>query len=95
MERKSTILNDYIIYLQEHEFDIGLKDDQVSFNQVKQCEKSQKWIDAMKNEMKSMEDNDVWDLVDLPKGAKPIGCKWIISKPNEIRKAILKYIKCV
>nr|KYP31158.1 Retrovirus-related Pol polyprotein from transposon TNT 1-94 [Cajanus cajan] len=56
---------------------------------------SQKWIDAMKDEMKSMQDNDVWDLVELPKGVKPIGCKWIFktkrdSKGNiEIYKAHL------
>ena len=29
----------------------------------------------MKDEMKSMKDNDVWDLIELPEGAKPIGCK--------------------
>ena len=29
--------------------------------------------------MKSMEDNDVWDLIELPKGSKPIGCKWIFK----------------
>ena len=29
----------------------------------------------MNNEMKSMKDNDVWDLIELPKGAKLIGCK--------------------
>ena len=27
--------------------------------------------------LKSMKDNGVWDLVQLPKGVKPIGCKWI------------------
>ena len=31
----------------------------------------------MKDEMKSMKDNNVWDLVKLPEGAKPIDCKWI------------------
>ena len=31
------ILDYYIVYLQEHEFDIGLEDDPISFSQVKQC----------------------------------------------------------
>ena len=26
-----------------------------------------------------MSDNQVWDLVDLPNGVKPIGCKWIFK----------------
>ena len=29
---------------------------------------SQKWINAMNEEMKSMYDNDVWDIVPLSKG---------------------------
>ena len=34
-ERRSTISNDYVIYLQEHEFDMGLEDNPISFSQVK------------------------------------------------------------
>ena len=36
---------------------------------------SQKWIDAMNEEYKSMQNNDVCDLVPLPEGVKLIGCK--------------------
>ena len=44
----------------------------------------------MNEEMKSVHDNDVWDLVRLPEGLKPIGCKWIFkikrdSKGNKER----------
>ena len=66
-ERRTTILDYYIVYLQEHEFGMGLEDDPISFSQAKQSVNSQKWIKAMKDEMKSMEDNDVWDFVKLPK----------------------------
>ena len=31
----------------------------------------------MKYEMKLMDDNDVWDLIELTERAKPMGCKWI------------------
>ena len=31
----------------------------------------------MKNEFKALEANQTWDLVSLPKGKKPISCKWI------------------
>ena len=30
------ILDDYILYFQEHEFDMGLEDDPISFSQAKQ-----------------------------------------------------------
>ena len=72
-----TILDYYIVYLQEHEFDMGLKDDLISFSQAKQSVDSLKWIEAMKDEMKSMKDNDVWDLVEFLEGTKLISCKWI------------------
>ena len=35
------------------------------------------WINAMENEMRSIETNKVWDLVKLPKDKKTIGCKWV------------------
>ena len=35
------------------------------------------WIEAMKNEIESLNQNEVWDLVELPQGRKAIGCKWI------------------
>ncbi|KAH9680193.1 hypothetical protein KPL71_026462 [Citrus sinensis] len=46
-----------------------------------------KKIDAMNEEMKPMKDNDVWDLVPLPEGTKPISCKWIFkTKRNSKRQ---------
>jgi hypothetical protein len=33
----------------------------------------------MNDELDSMHKNDVWELVELPKGAKPIGCKWVFK----------------
>ncbi|KAL0386324.1 UNVERIFIED_CONTAM: Retrovirus-related Pol polyprotein from transposon RE2, partial [Sesamum radiatum] len=38
---------------------------------------SDKWLEAMKSEMNSMGSNQVWTLVDPPKGARPVGCKWV------------------
>ncbi|RDX68105.1 hypothetical protein CR513_52942, partial [Mucuna pruriens] len=75
-ERRHAIPNDHIVFLQEHEDGIGLtEDDSINFCQAMQSSNSQKWIDAMKDELKSMQDNDVWDLAELPEGVKPIGYK--------------------
>jgi hypothetical protein len=38
---------------------------------------SSKWLKAMKDEIKSMSTNKVWDLEIIPKEAKTIGYKWI------------------
>ncbi|RVW41773.1 Retrovirus-related Pol polyprotein from transposon TNT 1-94 [Vitis vinifera] len=79
------------VHEEEHEFDMGLKDDPISVSQVKQSSDSEKWIEAMKDEMKSMKDNGVWDLVELPKGVKPIGCKWIFKTKRDSKGNIVRY----
>ena len=91
-ERRSAISNDYIIFLQEHEDGVGLtEDDPINFCQAMRSSNSQKWIDAMKDEMKSMNDNEVWDLVELPEGVKPIGFKWIFKTKKDSKGNIERY----
>ena len=81
IERRSAISDEYLVYLQEHEDGISLtKDYSINFCQAMKSSNSQKWIGAMEEEIKSMRDNDVCDLVELPEGVKPIGCKWIFKK---------------
>ena len=41
---------------------------------------SEAWLEAMRSELKSMDENQVWDLVDLPPGVTAIGCKWILRR---------------
>ncbi|KAL0455904.1 UNVERIFIED_CONTAM: hypothetical protein Slati_0929600 [Sesamum latifolium] len=41
---------------------------------------SDKWLEAMKFEMDSMGSNQVWTLVDPPKGVRPVGCKWVYKR---------------
>ncbi|GKF74488.1 retrotransposon protein, putative, ty1-copia subclass, partial [Tanacetum coccineum] len=38
---------------------------------------SEKWLAAMNEEMQSMKDNFVWELVELPPNAKTVGHKWL------------------
>ena len=37
------------------------------------------WVKAMEKEMKSLQENEVWDLVELPRGRKPVGSKWVFK----------------
>nr|KYP44456.1 Retrovirus-related Pol polyprotein from transposon TNT 1-94 [Cajanus cajan] len=47
--------------------------------------KSSKWRQAMDAEINSIVKNGIWELTDLPAGAKKIGVKWIYkTKLNEI-----------
>lgn len=36
-----------------------------------------RWVDAMKQEIRALEENDTWEVVSLPQGKVPIGCKWV------------------
>ena len=72
--------------------DVNLtEDDPINRQQDFQTSNSHKSIDAMNDEMKSMEDNDVWDLVELPKGLKPIGCKWIFKTKRDSNGNVKRY----
>ncbi|TQE03722.1 hypothetical protein C1H46_010696 [Malus baccata] len=46
--------------------------------------KSEKWRQAMQQEIEAIEKNDTWELTDLPPGGKTIGVKWVFkTKLNE------------
>jgi hypothetical protein len=72
--RKSAIPNDYEVYNSE---EIQMEDDPTSFEEAMRSEYSSKWLDAIKDEIKSMSTNEVWDLEEIPKGAKTVSCKWV------------------
>ena len=78
--RKSSIPNDYIVYLQELDHNIGAENDPETFSQAMSSKKSNSWYNAMKEEMNSMASNRVWDLVELPDGIKAIGCQWSLKR---------------
>ena len=45
----------------------------------------------MVEEMEALDKNDVWDLVDLPNGRKPIGSKWVFKKKLNAIGKVEKY----
>ena len=49
------------------------------------------WKEAIKTEIDSIEQNKTWILVDLPPGAKTIGCKWIFKRKFNPDGSIEKY----
>ncbi|KAG8496949.1 hypothetical protein CXB51_008176 [Gossypium anomalum] len=45
---------------------------------------SEKWLEAMRSEMDSMYENQVWTLADPSERVKPIGCKWVFKKKMDM-----------
>ena len=62
--RKSSIPNDYIVYLQELDYNIGAENDPETFSQAMSSKESNSWYNAMKEKMNSMASNWVWDLIE-------------------------------
>ncbi|GAA0166746.1 hypothetical protein LIER_21832 [Lithospermum erythrorhizon] len=83
----SSWLNDFVVntacdsaihvYSAAHIFFLAnLSKFQVPYS-FKQAQLSSDWVKAMEVELAALEQNDTWDIVDLPQGYKPIGCKWV------------------
>jgi transposase InsO family protein len=89
--KRSAILNDYVVYLQEYNYNVGAKNDPESFSQAMSCKETELWYNVMKEEMNSMKINQVWDLVELPNGVKAIGCKWVFKTKKDSLGNIERY----
>ncbi|RVW95124.1 hypothetical protein CK203_025518 [Vitis vinifera] len=57
--KRSTIPSDYVVYLQESDYNIGVENDLEYFSQAMSCKESELWYNATKDEMSSMRCNDV------------------------------------
>ncbi|XP_071738670.1 uncharacterized protein [Rutidosis leptorrhynchoides] len=49
------------------------------------------WVDAMNTEIDALMRNNTWVLVDLPKGRKPIGSKWVYKIKHKASGEIERY----
>ena len=45
-------------------------------NSVQEALSDLMWKATMNEEMKSLQKNETWELVDRPPGKKPVGCRW-------------------
>ena len=92
IQKGTQIPNILSIYLQELEADLEIKEnDHIILRQALQSFYAHKRIDAMNEEINSMNDNDVWDLVQLPQGLKPIVCKQIFKTKMDSKGNIERY----
>lgn len=90
--RRSVISYDYMVFLWEHEKSSDMmEDDPINFCQAIEDSNSDKWIKAMNQEYKSIQDNKVWELVPLLEGVKPISCKWIFKTKGDSNGNVERY----
>ncbi|KAJ9538813.1 hypothetical protein OSB04_031546 [Centaurea solstitialis] len=90
-ERRSAIPDDYHVYLTEIEFDLGEDDDPTSFKEAMESPNKDKWLKAMEEELTSMSNNEVWDLIDKSNSIKPIGNKWVFKTKRDANGKIERY----
>ncbi|GKA47797.1 ribonuclease H-like domain, reverse transcriptase, RNA-dependent DNA polymerase [Tanacetum coccineum] len=57
----------------------------------KEASSDQKWIEAMKVELDSINKNNTWELTTLPKGHKAIGLKWVFKTKKDANGNIIKH----
>jgi hypothetical protein len=50
-----------------------------------------KWREAMKEEMSALQKNKTWELVQLPKGKKAVGCKWVFTVKQNPKGEVDRY----
>ena len=59
---------------------LHVEDDPKNFKETMSSRDFAFWKDAISDEMGSVMSNHTWEIVDLPLGSKPIGCKWVSKK---------------
>ncbi|GJZ21641.1 ribonuclease H-like domain, reverse transcriptase, RNA-dependent DNA polymerase [Tanacetum coccineum] len=58
---------------------------------TKRTSSDQKWIEAIKTELDSINRNNTWELTTLPTGHKAIGLKWIFKTKKDANGDIIKH----
>ena len=56
-----------------------------------EVEKDANWCATMEEEMCALAENETWDLVDAPKGVKPIGCMWVYKVKYNTNNSVNRY----
>ncbi|KAL4272942.1 hypothetical protein GQ457_13G017820 [Hibiscus cannabinus] len=67
------------------------QDEPKTYQEAVSSPDSEKWLEAMRSEMDSMSETQVWTLVEPPEGIKPIGCKWFFKKKTDMDGNVQTY----
>ncbi|KAM1649269.1 hypothetical protein ACFX14_010564 [Malus domestica] len=83
--RRTTALADFVYMTEASDNDIDLSefDDPKTFKEAITGSNSERWLEAMRSELTSMQDNGVWELVEQTDAIKPIGCRWVFKTKRD------------
>ena len=67
------------------------RDEPTNYEEAMVSPDSAKWLEAMKYEMRSMYENKVWTLIDLPNDQRAIEIKWIFKRKTDADSSVTIY----
>nr|GEV77416.1 hypothetical protein [Tanacetum cinerariifolium] len=73
----------YVFHIKEDKISdsiLSKLDEAANYKEAMASPKAAKWKEALKREIQSMYDYQVWNLVDTTPSLKMVGCKWIFKK---------------
>ena len=79
---EETMEDDWIAQIDNRVFAFASKDPE-TYSQAIESTENEEWKDAIKEELRSMDKNEVYELVDLPPNRKAIKSKWVFKKKTE------------
>ncbi|GKA67270.1 retrotransposon protein, putative, ty1-copia subclass [Tanacetum coccineum] len=74
----------YGYYVDVEEYELGDLDEPPNYKAALAYPKSEKCLEAMNTKMQSMNDNQVWILVEFPPNGRTVRSKWIFKKKTDM-----------
>lgn len=62
-----------------------------NYNEAIQSDEKVEWLTAMQEEIESHQRNGTWEIVSLPAGKTPIGCKWVFKVKTSASGELERY----
>ena len=59
-------------------------DEPTNYEEAMVSPDSAKWLEAMRSKIRSMYENKVWTLIDLPNDRRDIEIKWIFKRKTDV-----------
>nr|GFB03015.1 hypothetical protein [Tanacetum cinerariifolium] len=63
---------------------------QVEAKKIFEALQDPSWVEAMQEELLQFKIQNVWTLVDCPKGVRPIGTKWVLKNKKDERGIVIR-----
>ena len=49
------------------------------------------WKEVVIEEIRALEKNETWEVMNLPRGKKPVGCKWVFTVKYKADGTVERY----